>query len=559
MAGVRFHINGCALLAACGLGVNLVWCTLMGHTMGFLSSATGIEEWVNPRLFFLSGILVISLIYLIIPRLLKRAEGILRSVLPLLAAFGTACFGMAYHQAFFDPVVLGVGGLFVAGICYFWLVARYILLLARTQGFVCSVVCVAGGLIIKLPVLLLFSMFAAPETQVAFAVVLPVVSALFFEGSCIMARRRIQKGPLAESSAALSKSDNNADGCLEKTGVCTAGVYALEQATNGKAWVSHRTIYGVPVCEVQHARLSKTNNTVAAMLVAIAAVVLAVIRSVSYLGVWGDTNANIFTALPWFTGIVIPAFCVVVFAYGALIRMTDVALPLRFQPALLLILAGLFVVAIQANPSGASLLFLTDVIQIDELCAHLLFWAVVVAALDVMNAPSYRVLGFGGAVYAAASIVWVLLLGRAAIVDTLLVMLATYALIITALYVVWAISRKRAHAGSGHVHLLEEDALLEESRIPTASRSQDTRLAGGQQAETPLVDTVSSTCLELARRYGLSPRETEVFILLAQGRTRAFIQEELVLSGSTVKTHVSHIYAKMDVHDRQEMMNLIWS
>uniref|UniRef100_UPI0022E614DA response regulator transcription factor n=1 Tax=Eggerthella sinensis TaxID=242230 RepID=UPI0022E614DA len=61
------------------------------------------------------------------------------------------------------------------------------------------------------------------------------------------------------------------------------------------------------------------------------------------------------------------------------------------------------------------------------------------------------------------------------------------------------------------------------------------------------------------QRYGLSPRETEVFTLLAQGRTRAFIQDELVLSGSTIKTHVSHIYAKMDVHDRQEMMDLIWN
>lgn len=66
------------------------------------------------------------------------------------------------------------------------------------------------------------------------------------------------------------------------------------------------------------------------------------------------------------------------------------------------------------------------------------------------------------------------------------------------------------------------------------------------------------TRAELAGRYALSPRETEVFVLLAQGRTRAFIQDELVLSGSTVKTHVSHIYAKMGVHDRQEMMDLIW-
>ena len=72
------------------------------------------------------------------------------------------------------------------------------------------------------------------------------------------------------------------------------------------------------------------------------------------------------------------------------------------------------------------------------------------------------------------------------------------------------------------------------------------------------IDELTARILELAERGGLTPRETEVFVLLAQGRTRAFIQDELVLSGSTVKTHVSHIYAKMGVHDRQEMMDLIW-
>ena len=81
---------------------------------------------------------------------------------------------------------------------------------------------------------------------------------------------------------------------------------------------------------------------------------------------------------------------------------------------------------------------------------------------------------------------------------------------------------------------------------------------GATAVTMPLSETVADTCSEIARRYGLSPRETEVFTLLAQGRTRAFIQEELVLSGGTVKTHVTHIYAKMGVHDRQEMMDLIW-
>ena len=238
----------------------------------------------------------------------------------------------------------------------------------------------------------------------------------------------------------------------------------------------------------------------------------------------------------------IPAACVAVFAYGALARMADTALPIRFQPALLLILVGLFVVAIQANPTGASLGFLTDVIQIDELFAHLLFWTVVVTALDVLDVPSYRVIGVAGTVYAGASIAWVVLLSRAAIVDTLLVMLATYAFVVIALCAVWFVPQRGGAGGA----LGGRDA-------------GDEAPANEDDAAQPLARTVSDTCLEMAQRYGLSPRETEVFTLLAQGRTRAFIQDELVLSGSTIKTHVSHIYAKMDVHDRQEMMDLIWN
>ena len=62
---------------------------------------------------------------------------------------------------------------------------------------------------------------------------------------------------------------------------------------------------------------------------------------------------------------------------------------------------------------------------------------------------------------------------------------------------------------------------------------------------------------EIAEAHSLSPRETEVFMLLAQGRSRAYISEELVVSEGTIKTHISHIYAKLGIHGRQEMFDLL--
>ena len=61
----------------------------------------------------------------------------------------------------------------------------------------------------------------------------------------------------------------------------------------------------------------------------------------------------------------------------------------------------------------------------------------------------------------------------------------------------------------------------------------------------------------IADRYGLSPREREVVELLAQGRSQPYIRDCLVLSKSTVATHVRHIYAKLGIHTRQELIDLV--
>lgn len=69
-------------------------------------------------------------------------------------------------------------------------------------------------------------------------------------------------------------------------------------------------------------------------------------------------------------------------------------------------------------------------------------------------------------------------------------------------------------------------------------------------------DRLSVKCVAIARDYGLTNREFDVFVRLAHGRSGAFIAEELTLSENTVKGHTKRLYAKLGVHTRQELINL---
>jgi DNA-binding CsgD family transcriptional regulator len=64
-------------------------------------------------------------------------------------------------------------------------------------------------------------------------------------------------------------------------------------------------------------------------------------------------------------------------------------------------------------------------------------------------------------------------------------------------------------------------------------------------------------CRSIAEEYRLSPREIEVFQLLAKGRNAEYISKTLFISLHTVKTHISRIYRKLLVNSQQELIGLV--
>jgi DNA-binding CsgD family transcriptional regulator len=55
----------------------------------------------------------------------------------------------------------------------------------------------------------------------------------------------------------------------------------------------------------------------------------------------------------------------------------------------------------------------------------------------------------------------------------------------------------------------------------------------------------------------LTPRETEIARLVAQGERNAEIARDLHISVHTVETHLTHIYAKLQIRSRTELARVI--
>lgn len=72
-----------------------------------------------------------------------------------------------------------------------------------------------------------------------------------------------------------------------------------------------------------------------------------------------------------------------------------------------------------------------------------------------------------------------------------------------------------------------------------------------------LTDRLSKQAQVLREQYRLSARETEVMEYIARGYTVARTAEELIVSENTIRTHSKRIYAKLDVHKKQELIDML--
>ena len=70
-------------------------------------------------------------------------------------------------------------------------------------------------------------------------------------------------------------------------------------------------------------------------------------------------------------------------------------------------------------------------------------------------------------------------------------------------------------------------------------------------------ELLARVCASLAVTAGLSPRESQIFALLAKGFSASYVSGALLISESTARTHVSNIYRKLNVTCRDELLVLV--
>ena len=103
------------------------------------------------------------------------------------------------------------------------------------------------------------------------------------------------------------------------------------------------------------------------------------------------------------------------------------------------------------------------------------------------------------------------------------------------------------------VDLMLEDRSASAAGIPVLAAGEDQAADPG--ARSDLVRAIAGEPSVAVRRpdaFGLSAREREVLLLVAQGRTNREIGERLFISQKTVGVHVGNILSKLAVSGRVE-------
>ena len=91
--------------------------------------------------------------------------------------------------------------------------------------------------------------------------------------------------------------------------------------------------------------------------------------------------------------------------------------------------------------------------------------------------------------------------------------------------------------------------------IVVVMRARVSQVVSPGQASS--IDPTERAIAVIAEQYALSPRESEIALLVVKGYTLPMIGEKLFISTDTVRSHSKGLYKKLGIHKKQELIALV--
>ena len=523
-----------SLLAMVALVAIVLWADILGHGLGFEKSALAVCQLGNSRLFFLAGFTAAAVVSIALARRAEKSGGTLPSCVTLVVSVaGALLYARARVQTALPSDMLAVAGLACCGAGYYATTLLLYCELAKARRLPTAIAAIAGALFLKTVLGSWLSISASFAVQLALACVLPFVSF-----RCIASMRRFDP--------------SNLDGYRSRSSLSNAGVSDLMF-----------------------------------LLVAVS-LILAVLRGMSHLGLWGEGYVG--SPVSTIAGYVTVGLALFAFTYFTLVRNSNNHMLVRFQPAFLVLAAGFVLYVLQDGFLGeARVLPLFDWLYLTvELFGHLLSGTLILTAIRASRIAPWAFQGVSDASFGLVAMPWVFLAQDSSVDVKPFMVVAIFLVMVAAIRPMSTRPFEIEHsldAGSGLAEWPAGSSYVAAGASAAAGKSGGSFQSGGSEDPAALQESgilliedgacglrqasasakedfsverrLAEYHREIARTHCLSARETDVFMLLAQGRSRPYICEALYLSDGTVKTHVSHIYRKFDVHSRQELLDAV--
>ena len=496
-----------AALAGAAMMLSFVWFDLPGHGSAFADHATQIGfQFADGHTLFLIGMFVIVALEALFPHFFERHE---TAMLVASAVIGTPalavyCTSTSLAAAAVSIVLIGFSNLVLLTACFH--ILAYVI---DRAVLACAVVLVFA---VKTFVVYLANRFLGPAGQMLFVVPLPVVSLAF----ALAARARITPG-IREANAVRIKFEE-------------------------------------PL------------STVMMGMVLISSVLFATTRVVSNMGFWGTDYAVARLSVPGVLG-VSALFALV--CYVTIVR-ARAQLLFRFMPGLfLLFVVYAFLYSDLGVRLGFSDLALSVLAQYAELYGETFVWTIMFLAMRTLHMPSFRVVGLQFTVFTAIELAMQQYVRHSAAASLVIVLIAFFVMFALLIWALWHFYGTGRFDQGPRCEKCIHAAELERLRVQVASASAPAEADGEPECVVaPGATTLSMASggagseitdarRQFAERHGLSERETDVFVLLAQGRSRRFICDELFIADGTASTHIRHVYEKLGVHSKQELLSLV--